>query len=67
MESGGEFGHFALDFEIDTLKRLDAMPLFSVTRAGAGVGTLVEISIAMLASAAVTVSTAQRDRECNGP
>ena len=46
-----EFGHFALEFEIDTLKRLGAMPVFYVPRATAGAGSLADTIVMQIIDA----------------
>jgi len=46
-----EFGHFALEFEADTLKQLGAMPVFYVPRSEKGAGSLADTMVMMIIDA----------------
>lgn len=46
-----EFGHFALEFEIDTLKSLGAMPVFYVPRAVDGADSLADTIVMQIIDA----------------
>jgi len=46
-----EFGHFALEFEINTLKLLGAMPVFYVPRADCGAGSLADTIVMQIIDA----------------
>lgn len=46
-----EFGHFALEFDIDTLKRLGAMPVFYVPRAKSGAGSIADTIVMQIIDA----------------
>ncbi len=46
-----EFGHFALEFEIENLKRLGAMPVFYVPRTTGGAGALAETVVMQIIDA----------------
>lgn len=38
-EHGQKFGHFALEFEVETVRQLGGMPVFYIPQRGGGVGT----------------------------